>query len=104
MPFVSLPNRNLRPPAVHLIPPWPCEAQEKADQPIAGFNPDMAKRVVRNVDDFSIWQVLPVSAACAPPRLLFPCFAGRGRLQLCVCARVRVCATKLCAPAKSACA
>ena len=39
-------------------------AQEKADQPIEGFDPSMAKRVVVNVDDFSIWQVSVCLSVC----------------------------------------
>ena len=51
-------------------------AQEKADQPIEGFDPSMAKRVVVNVDDFSIWQV-SVYLSC---------------LSIClVCLSIRVC-------------
>ena len=59
-------------------------AQEKADQPIEGFDPSMAKRVVVNVDDFSIWQV-SVYLSCLSICLV--CLS----IRVCVCVCVCVC-------------
>ena len=61
-------------------------AQEKADQPIEGFDPSMAKRVVVNVDDFSIWQV-SVYLSCLSICLV--CLSIR--VCVCVCVCVFVC-------------
>ena len=54
-------------------------AQEKADQPIEGFDPSMAKRVVVNVDDFSIWQVSVCLSCLSCLSICLVC------LSICVC-------------------